>query len=204
MSLLRLVSMQRLILASASPARAKLLKEAGFKFDIVVTDIDEDAYKAHITDPETLVKTLAEAKAKAVSPTENTIIAADTIVVCNGEIIGKPIDRHDAKQIIQKLAGNTHAVWTGVCIMPQKHLFADKADLTWYVMTDQEIEAYLDTNEWQGKAGGYQIQKSIRKYVAKIDGYESTIIGLPIELIRKYVSKEKKSEVSGEKELIEE
>ncbi len=198
----------KLILASSSPWRATLLKQAGFQFDIVPTDLDESPYQQSITDPKLLVKTLAEKKAEAcaynlrgcVAPTANLggsdeliILAADTIVWAAQQIIGKPQDRQDAKRIISLLAGTAHQVWTGVCILriqpprlnrPEAEktsevLFADKTLVTFRSMTDQEIETYLDTNDWVGKAGAYQLQQNIGKFVEKIVGDPDTIIGLP-------------------------
>jgi len=171
-----------LILASASEWRARLLKEAGFDFEIIPTDFDEAPYQQSIHDPETLVKVLAEKKAEAcqenLSDKSATILAADTIVWASNQIIGKPTDRDDAKRIISLLSGTTHEVWTGVCIY-KKITFADKASVTFRSMTDQEIESYLDTNDWIGKAGAYQLQRNIGQFVEKIVGDEGTVIGLP-------------------------
>jgi septum formation protein len=178
-----------LILASASPARAKLLQEWGFQFHIQPTQLDEDHFHARISDPKILVETLADAKACSLLEYHQnpvTIIAADTIVYFQNKRIGKPIDKKDAKRIIQSLAGNTHQVWTGVCLItkkiespPVKHCFSDVASVTFKSMSDAEIETYLETNEWVEKAGGYQAKKAIQPHIAKIDGDINTVIGLP-------------------------
>lgn len=171
----------KIILASASPARAQLLKDWGFEFEIRPTDIDEDSFKQTISDPKTLVETLAHAKASSLTtdpyPLSTVILAADTIVVFNNQIIGKPIDRTDAKRIIKLLAGHTHQVWTGVCI--NATVFSDVASVTFKPMTDAEIETYLDTNDWVGKAGAYQLYKSINPYVKSVKGDPNTVLGLP-------------------------
>lgn len=168
-----------IILASASPARAKLLRDWGFTFQIRPTNTAEDHEKFTISNPKTLVETLALKKYQA-CPRQNSneiILAADTIIFFDGHLIGKPIDRIHAKDIITTLAGHTHQVWTGVCI--NGTVFSEGASVTFKSMTDSHIEAFLDTNDWVGKAGAYQIQKSIKPYIDNIDGDINTIIGLP-------------------------
>jgi septum formation protein len=182
----------RLILASASEWRARLLREAGFEFEVLPTDIDEEPYQQSIKDPKTLVETLALKKVEAcqlkVDPND-TILGADTIVWIDNQIIGKPTDRQDAKRIISLLQGNTHQVWTGVCIKNKKTIiFSEKTAVTFKTMTESEIETYLNTNDWLGKAGAYQLQKSISKYVAHIEGDQDNIIGLPSSTYSKLCS----------------
>jgi len=179
----------KIILASASPARAQLLKDWGFEFEIRPTDIDEDSFKQTISDPKTLVETLAQAKASSLTtnpyPLSTVILAADTIVVFNNQIIGKPIDRTDAKRIIKLLAGHTHQVWTGVCLITAnsiERVISDFASVTFKPMTDAEIETYLDTNDWVGKAGAYQLYKSINPYVESVAGDPTTVLGLPTKI----------------------
>jgi septum formation protein len=184
--------MTALILASASEWRAKLLQQAGFEFEVIPTDLDESPYQQSIHDPKQLVETLALKKAELcvlkLRTTNNeprTVLAADTIVWAANQIIGKPTDRQDAKRIITLLAGTTHEVWTGVCIRSNTtQIFSDVAKVTFRQMSDDEIETYLDTNDWVGKAGAYQLQKNIGKFVTHIDGDEGTIIGLPNQVIR--------------------
>lgn len=185
-----MVSSIPIILASASPARAKLLRDWGFEFQTQPTNLDEDHFHTSITDPKTLVETLAEAKANSLVINQPsiaaTIIAADTIVYFNNQRIGKPVDRADAKRIIQSLAGNTHQVWTGVCLIKilandssTKECFSDVAAVTFKSMSDSDIETYLNTHEWVEKAGGYQAKKAIQPYIATINGDINTVIGLP-------------------------
>jgi len=179
-----------LILASSSEWRAKLLAEAGIPFHIVPTDLDESPYQQSIHDPERLVLTLAQAKADLCyqqTQTQEPILAADTIVWANNQIIGKPADRQDAKRIISILTGTTHEVWTGVCLQQNRqnlHLYAEKTEVTFRQLTDQDIEAYLNTNDWVGKAGAYQLQRNIGKYVTSIKGDPNNIIGLPTSAIK--------------------
>lgn len=184
-----------LILASASPWRATLLKDAGFTFKIIPTNIDEEVDNKSIKDPHILVETLAQKKAIACQSqvdSKDIILAADTIVYINGEIIGKPINRADAKSIISKLSGTTHQVWTGVCILDPKQppiLFSEKTEVTFKKLSNSEIESYLDTNDWVGKAGAYQLQLNINQYVVHINGDYNNIIGLPLEKTAKLLHK---------------
>ena len=181
-----------LILASGSEWRAALLRKAGVEFTILPTDLDEEPYQKSISDPKTLVETLALKKAEeciTLLGTKDqgpiTIVAADTIVWIKDQIIGKPNDRQDAKRIISRLSGHTHQVWTGVCILADKTtVFSEKTEVTFRSMTSNEIESYLDTNDWIGKAGAYQIQKSIHPYVSHIKGDFDNIIGLPSKTIQ--------------------
>ncbi len=168
-----------IILASNSQWRAQLLSDWGFDFEVKPTDTDEEQEKNSITDPKNLVETLALKKYQACHNQypDHIILAADTVVAFNNQIIGKPLDRQDAKHIISSLAGQTHQVWTGVCINGE--VFSEVSNVTFAPMNENQLEAYLDTNEWQGKAGGYQVQKSIKPYVKAIDGDINTVIGLP-------------------------
>lgn len=187
-----------IILASSSPARAKLLTDWGFDFKVIPTHIDEESDMQTIHDPDTLVTTLAEKKANSCLKTIKLsndratqriiILAADTIVWINHQVIGKPADRNDARRIIKLLSGTTHQVWTGVCLLFSiqlssyqaiKQIFAEKTSVTFASMTNREIETYLDTNDWVEKAGAYQIQKAIKPYVTAITGDINTVIGLP-------------------------
>jgi septum formation protein len=168
-----------IILASASTWRATLLREWGFFFEIRPTDVDEETEKKSIHDPKSLVEALALKKYTACprySPAE-IILAADTIIALHDQTIGKPVDRLEAKQIITALQNQTHQVWTGVCINGQT--FSDVASVTFKPMTETQVETYLDTNDWVGKAGAYQVQKSIKPFIEKIDGDINTVIGLP-------------------------
>lgn len=169
-----------IILASASPARSQLLTQWGIPHQVIPTDLDEEPFKQSISDPKTLVETLAQAKANHLTtclPDHLSILAADTIIYFNGQQIGKPIDRNDAKRIISLLQGQTHQVWTGVSFANQ--VFSDVAAVTFKPMTESQIETYLDTNDWVDKAGAYQIQRAIKPYVASIVGDICTVIGLP-------------------------
>lgn len=165
-----------IILASASSARSQLLTQWGIPHQIIPTELNETDYQQSISDPKTLVETLAQAKAQSIN-SDQPVLAADTVVFFNHQIIGKPTNRKDAKRIINLLQGNTHQVWTGACLNGQ--IFSDVASVTFKPMTNSEIESYLNTNDWVGAAGAYRIQQAIKPYVEKIDGDLATIIGLP-------------------------
>ena len=176
-----------IILASASTWRANLLTGWGVDYKIVPTNIDESKYQQTISDPKLLVETLAQKKYVACFQTHphQSILAADTIIYFQGQLIGKPQNRVDAQKIIHTLAGHTHQVWTGVCI--NGNIFSDVALVAFKSMTDSQIESYLDTNDWIGKAGAYQVQKSIKPYIENIEGDINTIIGLPTTTKNKLV-----------------
>lgn len=170
-----------IILASSSPARSELLTQWGIQHQVIPSSINEDHYKQSISNPKTLVETLAKAKAESII-TNKIVLAADTIIVFNNQIIGKPTDRPDAKRIITLLQGNTHQVWTGTCI--NNEVFSDIASVTFKPMTDSEIETYLDSNDWVGAAGAYRIQYTIKPYIEHISGDINTIIGLPKSILK--------------------
>lgn len=169
-----------IILASASPARSQLLTQWGIKHQVVPTNLNEDDFKSSISDPKILVETLAQAKAKLIT-LNYPVLTADTIVVLNNQIIGKPTNRNDAQRIIGLLQGNTHQVWTGVCL--DGAVFSDVASVTFKSMTNMEIDTYLSSNDWVGAAGAYRIQHAIKPHIAHIDGDINTIIGLPTRVI---------------------
>jgi septum formation protein len=185
----------RLILASASPRRQSLLREAGYEFLVHPADLDESALASGVTlTHEELPAYLARAKAEAVALKfpNDVVLAADTIVALNGEVIGKPTDADDARRILSRLSGTTHRVITGLAIVRRAAgLFLSQTVTSTVQMrplTPRQIEAYIATEEWQGKAGAYGIQDS-DPFVARIDGCFTNIVGLPMttaaELLRK-------------------
>jgi septum formation protein len=189
-----------LILASNSPRRAALLTEAGYQFVIVAPDPERESGRRDGESAEDLVVRLAEEKAMQVAellrrstqssdPTKTCLIlAADTVVECGGEILGKPTDRDDARRILRQLRGRTHRVLTGVCLLewPRGRTQAD-VDLTTLQMDwldDAEIERYLDGDRWQGKAGAFGFQDG-NDWVQIVDGSPSNVVGLPLELVER-------------------
>ena len=174
-----------MILASQSPRRIELMREAGFEITIKPADIDETPLPGE--DPFQLVERLARAKARAVAsgvldPTES-IIAADTIVALGAKPLGKPVDATDARRMLRALSGKTHQVATGVCIVQNAQVssFVDITDVNFYELSDREIDAYIATGEPMDKAGAYGIQGAYgRMLVERIDGDFYNVVGLPI------------------------
>ena len=159
-----------MILASQSPRRIELMREAGYDIRIIPADIDETPFDGEA--PLTLVERLARAKAAAVAaehaePNELTV-AADTIVTFDGKILGKPATEDEARTMLRELSGRTHQVATGVCIVKagdtaaphsaESLSFVDVTDVTFYELTDEQIEHYVASGEPMDKAGAYGIQ----------------------------------------------
>lgn len=181
--------MRKIILASASPRRKELLQKAGVRFEIIPADGDE---KIISEKPEETVKMLAESKAMSVAGTiseaeEGTLIlGADTIVVFENRILGKPADEEDAARTLKMLQGNTHQVYTGVCSLIRSghkwipNTFYECTDVTFYPVSDQEIREYIRTGEPADKAGSYGIQGLFGIYVKGICGDYNNVVGLPV------------------------
>lgn len=178
-----------MILASQSPRRIELMREAGFDVTVIPADIDETALPGE--NPFALVERLARAKAAAVAAAHGEpgeiVVAADTIVTLGGEILGKPHDEADAHRMLGELSGRTHQVATGVCIAragadpASARSFTDVTDVTFYELTDAEIDAYVTSGEPMDKAGAYGIQGTRgRMLVRGIDGDFYNVVGLPI------------------------
>ena len=173
-----------MILASASPRRRQLLEEAGVAFRAVAARIDERA--VHADDPQELVRLLAQAKACAVAAQEDArepVIGSDTVVVADGRVLGKPADTEDARATLHMLSGRTHEVMTGVCIwLPdgRERTFVERVRVTFYELSDTEIDAYVASGEPMDKAGSYGIQGKGRLLVRGIEGDYYAVVGLPI------------------------
>lgn len=181
--------MKKIILASSSPRRKELLKKAGLKFKIVPSSFNEEI-KQNLT-PVKLVKSLSLQKAKNVAKKEKNaiIIAADTIVLFNNQIIGKPKNKTHARQILQKLSGKAHLVITAFTIINSVDnktvTRAVKTTVYMKKMTDKEIDDYINTKEPLDKAGGYGIQGLGGKFIAKIKGDYFNVVGLPLPALIK-------------------
>lgn len=171
-----------LILASASPRRQELLKRITEDFTVNPVDADE-TLPAGIP-VEIAAVYLADVKAKAAAEQfpEDIVIGCDTIVVLEDEIMGKPADRAQAKQMLQKLSGQTHKVMTGTALYCGKKstVFTSETLVTFYELTDAEIERYLDTGEPFDKAGAYGIQGYGCLLVRSIEGDYNNVVGLPV------------------------
>ncbi len=184
----------RLILASASPRRAELLREHGYSFEVIPSPLPEPvAFSAELSTIER-AKACSEFKANSVARLagDGWVLGADTIASLDGRVFGKPADRRDAKQILQSLAGTTHQVITGVTLLDaasgNRLIRHDSTDVTMRRLTEREIEDYLDTDAWQGKAGAYGIQDKGDAFVERISGSFTNVVGLPMELLDKMLS----------------
>ena len=176
----------RLILASGSPRRRELLAGMGYRFEILVPDVDE-----HVSGPaRDVVAILSRRKAEAVAAQvqDGVIIASDTLVSLNGAVLGKPEDEADAHRMLRTLSGNTHEVFTGVTIIDpasgRMETRAVRTGVRFRELSDAEIEAYIATGEPMDKAGAYGIQGGAGAFVEGLDGSYENVIGFPVEDIR--------------------
>lgn len=174
--------MKKLILASASPRRKELLSLAGYEFEVCVKSVDESVPDG--TEPEKAVEITARKKALAVAGDypNAAVIGADTVVVCDGKILGKPADTNHAKEMLSMLSGREHLVMTGVCIVHDGEIetYHAVSRVHFYELSDEDIEAYVATGEPMDKAGAYGIQGKGCVLVEKIEGDYFNIVGLPI------------------------
>jgi septum formation protein len=172
----------RLILASASPRRAELLTAAGLAFDIVPADVDERVLPGE--GPEDHVRRLALAKAEAVSDRfpERPVVAADTVVVIDGLILGKPDGDLAAVAMLRRLSGRSHDVLTGLCLRhgPHRLQAVERTSVRFAPLRDDEILAYVATGEPRDKAGAYAIQGLASRFVTTVQGSYSNVVGLPV------------------------
>ena len=176
--------MNKLILASRSPRRAELLTAAGISFTVRTADTDETPRDGE--DPSDYVIRVARDKAQAVHrETGEIVLAADTTVVLGSEIMGKPIDAPDAVRMLTALAGRRHDVITGVCLIRDGEVATDWASTAvWFAaMTPHEIEQYVASGEPMDKAGAYAVQGVASRYVERIEGSYSNVVGLPVALV---------------------
>lgn len=190
--------MEKIFLASASPRRAELLTALGIDFTVCAPEADENSIDQNI--PTGLyVQELALLKASAAAQklldeTDALIIAADTVVCIEDEILGKPQDREDAKRMLNALSGRTHDVYTGFCVMRVSDGFTVCDHTCTHVkflpLTDEKIDGYIRTGEPMDKAGAYGIQGFGATLVEKIDGDYFTVVGLPVAALTTLLEKE--------------
>ena len=176
----------RLILASASPRRAELLRAAGIDFDVRPAEVDEAVLSGEA--PSEYVSRLAEAKARVVHEreSERTVLAADTAVVAEEQILGKPIDEADAKRMLRLIAGRTHQVLTAVSLFHPGQIVDTRVDVTtveFAALSEADISWYVSSGEPMDKAGAYAVQGLASRFVTRIEGSYSNVVGLPIALV---------------------
>lgn len=185
----------RLILASRSPRRSQLLREAGYEFDVIASPYEDPPQPqafAHQT-PEQLAIDLATHKAAALADTLNEpqradrlILAADTIALSpdRRNLLGTPTSHEQARDMLHMFCNSAHDVITGVCILQEsdQRAFADVATVHLGLLSHDQIETYLDTNEWQGKAGGYNLtDRRAAGWPIEVEGDPTTVVGLPMQ-----------------------
>jgi nucleoside triphosphate pyrophosphatase len=197
-----IIPVVRLILASASPRRAELLRAAGFDFDTIVADVDESVRAAET--PAQYVRRLAAEKSFVASGSFGTnadgpaeaghhiFLAADTTVVVDGEILGKPEDDADAARMMRALAGRAHEVMTGVSLRCNAYEVGrvETTRVFFAHMSDADVAWYVASGEGRDKAGGYAIQGLASRFIQRIEGSYSNVVGLPVaavvELLREF------------------
>ncbi|HXC47394.1 MAG TPA: Maf family protein [Candidatus Sulfotelmatobacter sp.] len=178
----------KLILASSSPRRAEILANAGLPFSVLSSAVDESPYPGEA--PAALVQRLANAKAdlvsaRAVGPA--IILAADTVVVLDDKILGKPNSREEARHMLQQLSGRTHSVFTGVALIRlpdgERRQFIESTLVHFRPVTEEELSSYLATEEPYDKAGAYAIQGQAGRYIPRIEGCYFNVVGLPLSRV---------------------
>jgi septum formation protein len=177
-----------LVLASQSPRRAEILRQAGIPFTVRVAPVDETPLPGE--KPADYVQRLAETKALAVpAGPDEVVLGADTTVVIDGEMLGKPVDAADARRMLGLLSGRRHEVLTGICLKHGGLLTLDwTVTQVWFArMTDADIEEYAASGEPMDKAGGYAIQGLASKFIDKIDGCYFNVVGLPVALVYRHL-----------------
>lgn len=186
---------KKIILASASPRRKALLEQIGLEFSVLVSEAEE---KWQGNEPAEIVQDLALAKAEAVvkrlgqekKEGEAFVIGADTVVVRDGKILGKPQDEKDACRMLESLQGRAHQVFTGVAVLEtkdgqirEKILHVEKTDVFVHSMTAEEIRRYVETGEPMDKAGAYGIQGRFAAFIEGIQGDYYNVVGLPVSYV---------------------
>jgi len=179
-----------LVLASQSPRRAEILRQAGIRFVVRAVPVDETLHSGET--PEEYVRRLAEAKARAVpAGPDEIVLGADTTVVVDGEILAKPADASDARRMLTLLSGRRHEVITGICLRRGEERICDHAvTAVWFApMSEQEIAEYVASGEPMDKAGAYAVQGAASKFIPRIEGCYYNVMGLPIALVYRHYLK---------------
>ncbi len=177
-----------IVLASASPRRSELLKQIGLEFRVCVSNAEE---VIHHKEPSEVVKELSVQKAAAVyelllgrQEACDLIIGADTVVACDGKILGKPETKEDAVGMLRLLQGRSHEVYTGVCLIHgrtgARKSFFEETKVVFCPMTEEEITEYVNTKDCMDKAGSYGIQGFCARYIKGIEGDYNNVVGLPV------------------------
>ena len=178
----------RLVLASSSPRRRQLLSEAGYRFEVISPAPDVEDGGSHAESVEQMVMRLARQKAADVARKvpAGTIIGCDTVALCKENVLGKPTHLQDARRMLQLMSGQKHQVLSGICLWqrPSDRVICRSAttSLAMEKLEDRQLEEYLETNQWEGKAGGFGYQDNL-DWIRIVEGSESNVVGLPLELL---------------------
>ena len=181
-----------LVLASASPRRAELLRAAGIPFEVAVADVDETPRAGEA--PDAYVQRLAADKAMRVAAVHpgRLVLGADTTVVVDGDVLGKPGTPAEAGHMLARLSGRTHVVLTGVCLVDTHGRTQSDVVTTTVVfrsLSQAEIDEYVASGEPMDKAGAYAIQGSARQFITTIDGDHDNVVGLPLAIVRRLLQR---------------
>jgi septum formation protein len=178
----------KLILASSSPRRAEILRQAGIAFEVFTAPVDESRGAGEL--PTAYVRRLAEAKVRAVAETGAAVqapacvVGADTVVLIDGLVLGKPASAAEARRMLESLSGRTHEVLTGIAVLrlPEgaAQVEQESTKVTFAPLSQEEIEDYITTGEPFGKAGAYAIQGRAGRFVTRVEGCYFNIVGLPL------------------------
>jgi septum formation protein len=186
-----MVNLPRLILASGSPRRSEILTSVGWEFEKRVPEIDESELPGET--PQTYVQRLAKTKAETVADSfpSNVVLGADTTVVIDGRIIGKPVDLADAGKMLRDLSGNWHEVLTGVALAynGETTVGAQATRVKFSEMTDQEIAFLVENGDPLDKAGAYAVQAQAALFIEQIEGDYWNVVGLPVNLVYELAKK---------------
>ena len=187
-------SAHKLILASSSPRRKQLLAEHGYQFDVIPPgEAAECGICSRETPPEMVARLAWQKAADVASRIERgVVIGCDTVAECCGLILGKPKNRDHAREMLSLLRGRDHHVYSGLCLWvrpgEEHHVQVDVTRLVMDPISDAELEAYLDTEQWEGKAGAFGYQDGL-DWVHVIEGSESNVVGLPMELLARMLER---------------
>ena len=183
---------ETIVLASASPRRQELLRQIGCTFRVVVSDAEE--LSGDSISPDRLAAENARRKAKDVAAKEGgnvSVLGADTVVAVDGMIMGKPKDAADAARMLRLLSGRQHFVYTGIALAYKGEVYEDVVRTEVWVdeLSEKEIDAYIATGEPMDKAGAYAVQGIAAKFIPRIDGSFSNVVGLPLHAVKELARK---------------
>jgi septum formation protein len=169
------------VLASGSPQRKEILQKLGVEFEVVVPGVDELSGG----DPEFEVVENARLKAAAVSPSGRLVIACDTDVVLDGKALGKPADAAEAREYLDRMAGRSHTVMSGLVVLDggEEKAGLERTEVFFKSLTSEEKDRYVRFGEWEGRSGGYAIQTLGSTLVERLEGSVSNVVGLPVGLL---------------------